>query len=363
MRRGNFDSPCMWLATARTSRDLRRIHALQAAAASAVGIPRRPARPGNAIPWVRSRKGRRESCAIRQVNPGLTTAGGTSLPKAVHVGNHFQPRKLLCAMCLCRSPHCLSLAPRAFSRRKALQVAVGLSSLPVLAGCDEIAPLIVPDGTVEQLGLQTWARLAARMPPSRNPAAQRLVERTSMRLLTTAGEDPATWEVRVFAEPGVNAFVLPGRKIGVLEGMVRLAGSEDELAAVIGHEIGHLQADHPEERLAAETIRHWGLRLISFLLDINEVAFAREIAALLGVGTEFGLVRPYGRAQELEADRLGVFMMAKAGYEPQAAAELWRRMDRQGGGIPALLSTHPAPQDRIAAIEAMIPEARRAATG
>ena len=99
------------------------------------------------------------------------------------------------------------------------------------------------------------------------------------------------------------------------------------------------------------------MRLISFLLQINDVAFAREIAALLGVGVEFGLVRPYGRAQELEADRLGLIMMTKAGYNPHAAVELWRRMDQQGGGLPAILSTHPAPQDRIEAIQAMIPEA------
>lgn len=101
----------------------------------------------------------------------------------------------------------------------------------------------------------------------------------------------------------------------------------------------------------------------SFLLQVNDVAFAREIAALLGVGVEFGLVRPYGRAQELEADRLGLLMMTRAGYDPYEAAELWRRMDQLGSGVPAILSTHPAPQDRIEAIQAMIPEAIEAAKG
>jgi predicted Zn-dependent protease len=237
-----------------------------------------------------------------------------------------------------------------------------LACAPALAGCDRIAPLIVSDEAVQQLGLATWARAKAEMRPSRDPAAQRLVERVALRLLGAAGEDAGRWEVAVFAEPGVNAFVLPGRKIGVLEGLIRVAGGEAELAAVVGHEVGHLHADHPEERLAGEIIRQWTLSLVGFLLDLNEVAFSREIAALLGIGAEYGLVRPYGRAQELEADRLGVFLMAKAGYDPQAAIALWRRMERiAGGGAPAFLSTHPAPGARIRALEGLIPEAISAA--
>nr|WP_246216110.1 M48 family metallopeptidase [Microvirga makkahensis] len=238
---------------------------------------------------------------------------------------------------------------------------VGAALAPIVAGCERIAPFIVSDETVEQLGLETWARLRQQMPVSQDARAQRQVAAVAKRLLVAAGEDPNRWETQVFAEPQANAFVLPGRRIGVLEGMLRIARTEGQLAAVIGHEIGHLQAEHSRERVSAETLRQWGLQLISFLLQINEVAFAREIAALLGVGVEFGLVRPYGRAQELEADRLGLLMMAKAGYDPREAVELWRRMDRQGGGIPAILSTHPAPQDRIEAIRAMIPEAIKAA--
>jgi predicted Zn-dependent protease len=239
----------------------------------------------------------------------------------------------------------------------------GVLFAPALGGCDQISQLIVSDETLEQLGLETWVRLQRRLPETRNPQTQRRVAEIAQRLLLAAGQDPGRWEVQVFQQPEANAFVLPGRKIGVFDGMLRVAQSEGELAAVIGHEIGHLQAEHPRERVSAETLRHWGLQLISFLLQINDVAFAYEIAALLGVGAEFGLVRPFGRSQELEADRLGLFTMAKAGYDPNEAAALWRRMGRQNGGtgIPALLSTHPAPQDRIEAIEALIPEAIKAA--
>ena len=246
---------------------------------------------------------------------------------------------------MCRS--CRSIPAVGHTRRRALGLLGAVALAPSLAGCERIAPFLVSDETVEQLGVETWTRLRQQMPVSRDAVVQRRVAEIATRLLRAAGETPSRWEVQVFARPEVNAFVLPGRKIGVL--VLRVARSEGELAAVIGHEIGHLQAEHSRERVSAETLRHWGLQLISFLLQISEIEFAREIAALLGVGVEFGLVRPYGRAQELEADRLGLFVMAKAGYDPREAAELWRRMDQRGGGVPAILSTHPAPRDRIEA--------------
>lgn len=248
------------------------------------------------------------------------------------------------------------------TRRRVLALLSGFAAAPALGGCDQIASLVVSERQVVELGLETWTRLRARTPASSDPAARELVGRVTTRLLTAGGGDPSAWETEVFAEPAANAFVLPGRKIGVYEGMIRVAEGEDALAAVIGHEIGHLEAEHPEERLTAEVMRQWGLQLIALLLEVNEIGFAREIAALLGVGVEFGLVRPYGRSQELEADRIGLFMMVEAGYDPQAAVALWSRMDRlDGQGVPAILSTHPAPADRIEALKALIPEAVAAA--
>lgn len=264
-------------------------------------------------------------------------------------------------MCMCGSAHCGSGPGAQVSRRRALQLIGAAAVVPTLGGCERLAPYIVSEETIEELGLQTWARLLQRMPTVTDADLQRQVAEVAGRLIAASGGNPEQWEVRVFAQPDVNAFVLPGRKIGVLEGMLRVAASEGELAAVIGHEIGHLEAEHPHERLAAETLWQWAMRLISFLLQINEVEYAREIAAILGVGVEFGVVRPYGRAQELEADRLGLFTMAKAGYDPRTAAELWRRMDERSSGPPAILSTHPAPRDRIEAIEALIAEMEQAA--
>lgn len=261
-------------------------------------------------------------------------------------------------MCTCpKAPD----RPDAVSRRGALRLLGAAGLAPALGGCDQVASILVPRETVVDLGIETWRRLRQQMRPAGDPALSRRVEGIALRVLEAAGEDPGRWELAVFADPQINAFVLPGNKIGVLEGMVRFAGSDAELAAVIGHEIGHLEADHPQERMAAEVVQQWALRMVSFLLEVNEVAFAQEIAGLLGVGAEFGLVRPYGRRQELEADRLGVFMMARAGYDPREAAMLWQRMDERGGsGLPAMLSTHPAPATRIEEILELVPEARRA---
>ncbi len=110
--------------------------------------------------------------------------------------------------------------------------------------------------------------------------------------------------------------------------------------------------------VSEETVAQLGGQ--TWAMTRQQMPISRDVAALLGVGVEFGLVRPYGRAQELEADRLGLFTMAKAGYDPREAAELWRRMEERGGGPPAILSTHPAPRDRIQAIEVLIPEIARA---
>lgn len=242
-----------------------------------------------------------------------------------------------------------------------LGLLAGAAAAPLLGGCDEgdgFPIQLVSDETVRQLGLESWQRIRAQTPVSRDRDLQQTLRLVGDRLLTAAGEDTARWEMLVFAGPEVNAFALPGGKIGVFEGMFRVAAEADQLAAVIGHEIGHIQAEHSQERLSAFAAKQFGLQLVSVALQLGDVRYANEIAALLGAGVEFGLVLPYSRRQELEADRLGLFGMAQARFDPRAAVELWQRMDRFAGQrAPAFLSTHPAPQARIEALERLLPEA------
>jgi len=247
--------------------------------------------------------------------------------------------------------------PLSLTRRHSLRLLLGAATAPVLAGCDQLPVDLVPDGVVEQMGLEGWQRIRQQVPLSQDASLQSALQRIGEQLLAAAGEDPARWEMRVFASPDINAFALPGGKIGVFEGMFRVAANEHQLAAVVGHEIGHNQAEHAKARMTASVAKDWGLRLISIVLQLGDVEYAAEIAAALGIGAEYGLFLPYSRRQELEADRLGLFTMARSGFDPREAVSLWRRMDQSGGSrLPEFLGTHPAPEARIEAIEAMLPE-------
>lgn len=249
-------------------------------------------------------------------------------------------------MCLCHDP------PR-LTRRAALALSAGAA----LSGCGESGiPIdVVSPEQARKLGLASWQRILATEKRSTDTAKQHLVRQICDRLLRAASERPEQWQIVVFARPQVNAFALPGNCIGVFEGMFGVAANADQLAAVIGHEIGHNQAQHGLKRLNAEAWREMGLRALFTALQLGGVSHAAEIAGALGAGVEYGLVRPFSRGQEIEADRIGVQLAGAAGFDARAAIELWRRMDRldQGGG-PSFLATHPDPAARAAALEKLL---------
>lgn len=216
---------------------------------------------------------------------------------------------------------------------------------------------VVPQDQLQAMGLETWQKIRATTPASQNAAHKAMAQRVAERVLRAAGEDPSQWEVVVFASDEANAFALPGRKIGVYEGMFNVASSDAELAAVIGHEVGHLEAGHPGERASTAAATQLGVNVASAVLGGGN---SELMAAVLGAGAQYGVELPFSRNQELEADRLGLQYMAEAGYDPHAAVELWRKMSAQGGARqPTFLSTHPAPEQRIEALEREMPEALR----
>lgn len=245
------------------------------------------------------------------------------------------------------------------SRRRFVFLAGAAACTLPLTACDDGGdwPIdLVSDETVTEMGLASWQQMRQEIPLSDRPAYRQALDDIGGRLLRAMGANPAQWELRVFQGDQINAFALPGNKIGVFEGMMRFAEDEAQLAAVIGHEIGHHLADHAQERLNAQVLKDFGINAVEFFLNIGDVQYAREIAAVLGLGVEVGLQLPYSRDHELEADRLGLGLMRQAGYDRQAAVALWQRMEAQQGNGFAFLSTHPAPGDRAARLARIIAE-------
>jgi len=166
------------------------------------------------------------------------------------------------------------------------------------------------------------------------------------------------WEIAVFEEESVNAFALPGGYMGVYTGMIRLAENQHQLAAVMGHEIGHVMAEHGGERLSGNILVSGALFAADLLLSERPNNQRAMIMAGLGIGAQVGVMLPFSRKHESEADEIGMELMSKAGFEPQQAVRLWELMaeNSQGSG-PELLSTHPAPESRIEDLSGQVPSA------
>ncbi len=230
----------------------------------------------------------------------------------------------------------------------------GLTGGVVLAACSENAVtgrnqfMLVGDEQLQGLGAQAWADLQAQTPVSEDSAAQARLEEIGARVALASGQSGLNWEFKVFDSPDVNAFVLPGGKVGFFKGLMDLASSDDELAAVMGHEVGHVQARHAAERMSQQMAVQLGVQVAAIALSEEYGANANAIAAALGMGALYGVVLPYSRRHEFEADSLGVGLMANAAYRPAAAVSFWERMSGQGGSsVPALLSTHPSNDERL----------------
>jgi metalloendopeptidase OMA1, mitochondrial len=263
--------------------------------------------------------------------------------------------------CPCRA----ASRPRLVLTRRAA-LGLGLGGTVALAGCEGggglggIGASLVDEDQVRQLGVAAFEDLKQKTPIVRDPAAQALVERIGRRVVAASGSAiPAgRWEFVVFDRPELNAFALPGGKVGVYRGMLRLVDGEAELATVIAHEVGHVVADHAAQRLGTSRLTSLGAGALSIVLDAYGVPVGPEAT---GLAAEYLVARPFSRGQELEADRLGVGYMAEAGYDPAEAIGFWRKMQAASGrgGAPTFLSTHPSDEARIAQLQAIVPAAER----
>jgi metalloendopeptidase OMA1, mitochondrial len=212
-----------------------------------------------------------------------------------------------------------------------------------------------------QLGAQAFQQTLAKTKLSTDAAASEMVTRVGSRIAAVTGHPEYKWEYRLIQDDKqVNAFALPGGKVAVYTGILPITRDENGLAAVLGHEIGHVIARHGGERVSQQMLVNVGLETTMAALSRGNPATVQAVASLLGAGATVGVLLPWGRAQESEADHLGLILMAKAGYDPHAARDLWVRMaaaSKGSGKPPEFLSTHPSEPTRIQQIEAWMPEA------
>jgi len=193
-------------------------------------------------------------------------------------------------------------------------------------------------------------------------AGSRIAEAVERYMRANGMEDEIEgyeWEFNLVESQEVNAWAMPGGKVVVYTGLLNLAQAEDQLAAVVGHEIAHAIARHGNERMSQGLLTTMGGIALSEALK-NRPAQTRDLLLTsYGIGSTVGIILPYSRTQESEADRLGLIFMAMAGYDPQAAVTFWEKMAAQneGASVPEFLSTHPADQTRIENIREYMPEA------
>lgn len=239
---------------------------------------------------------------------------------------------------------------------------LSLSLCLVLLGCSSTPTgrnqlKLMSESRMSSMGEQSFEEMKKNLKISKDPKKNAYVKCVSNRILTSEGRNPSEWEVVVFEDKAVNAFALPGKNIGVYTGMLDVATDQAELAAVIGHEIAHVDADHGNERVSQNILLQGGLAAANIALATQGNENGQLIMAGLGLGAQFGIMLPYSRKHESEADMIGLRYMSKAGFNPKGSVSLWQKMAKGGSHGPEFLSTHPVPETRIEQLNAKMPEA------
>ncbi|MFT3780713.1 MAG: M48 family metallopeptidase [Nibricoccus sp.] len=256
------------------------------------------------------------------------------------------------------------------SSRKFLSLFNGLLAAGVLivGACSTVPEtgrkqlmLVSPDQE-SKMGLASFEEIKKQEKISQDPEFNARVRRVGERIAQSVGRelDNAQWEFVVFESDQINAFALPGGKVGVYTGLLKLAKSDDELACVMGHEIAHVTSRHGAER-TSQNYAVAGAGIIAALaMEAKDVDPAKRnmVLAAYGVGTTGLIILPFSRTHESEADSIGLRFAAGAGYDPRAAVTFWQRMSaaNRGAKPPEWLSTHPSDETRIKNLQALAPQ-------
>lgn len=217
--------------------------------------------------------------------------------------------------------------------------------------------LLFSESEISKMGVAAFEDLKKSEKVSDDAKVKRYVDCVANALLAVLPADQGQgWEVKVFDDDTPNAFALPGRKIGVHTGILKAAKNQHQLAAVIGHEIGHVEAHHSGERLSVQTTAGAAATLAALMIGSNSSERNMAMAAL-GAGATVGVILPFSRTHESEADVIGLRHMANAGFDPNESVKLWQNMGAlsEGSSPPEFLSTHPSGATRIKGLQNEIP--------
>ncbi len=244
--------------------------------------------------------------------------------------------------------------PARRARRTRLIAAAAIAGA-VLTAC-ATSPLVrrqlrlMSGDEVSSMGVTAFQDIKKETPQTQDATQQKYVRCVAAAITGQVRdpEAPKQWEVIVFQDDTPNAFALPGGKIGVHTGILKIAKNQDQLATVLGHEVAHVLAQHANERVSQQLVT-------GVLMEAAGQTLDPTLVAALGMGAQVGVLLPFSRTQESEADLLGLDLMAGAGFDPRESTKFWKNMEAAGGGkTPEFLSTHPSDQTRAAALQGRI---------
>jgi predicted Zn-dependent protease len=245
-------------------------------------------------------------------------------------------------------------------------------------GRSQFIALSPSEASLSQAAAQSWTDVKRQTPTTNDPRYTGRLRTIGSRVSQGAGRGDQAWDYAVFDQDTKNAFVLPGNRVGFYKGMMDFTDNDDQIAAIMGHEVGHVAGAHAQERysqmmlgqlaIAGGTILAGSQLQRPCKAEQTQRAYndcmrsagrnTQYLQAALGMGFQLGVVLPYGRRQELESDQLGARYMAKAGYNPYEAVRLWEKMGAESTGSrgPEVLSTHPTPERRARELSDYITE-------
>ena len=246
---------------------------------------------------------------------------------------------------------------------------ISCSTVPI-TGRSQLS--LIPDSEMLAMSFQQYDLFLEESKISNDREAVEMVERVGRNIQHAVEKfmkekklsdrlEGYNWEFNLIESDQVNAWAMPGGKVVVYTGILPVAQDDTGLAVILGHEIAHAIAEHGNERMSQELLRQAGA--VSLMVAMNNKPTQTKALwlGIYGAGTQLGIMLPYGRTQESEADHLGVIFMAMAGYDPNAAPEFWQRMsaNREGEAPPEFLSTHPSDETRMKDLNSWIPEAMK----